>query len=476
MNQIKSIFKNTSWMTVSQAVTSLCAFIWTIIIARYLGVSDYGIISFAISFTALTIIIMDLGMSTYATRELSRDKNQISKYVNNILPFKILLSIALFLISWVILYLMGYDVLTIEVTLIFTIEMFFMSMVNFFNGIFQAFEELKYQAMGTILNSGLLLVGILITIGLNLGVIAIAGSYTVAYLIFLIFMIIKFVQKFGVPGFEFDLSFWKDTVIKSAPFGLTNFFYTIYFSIDIVMLSYLSGDYATGLYKSAYNIINVFTTFYVVYQFTIFPVMSKFFVESKDLLKVSYEQSVKYLLLIILPISIYALLYARPIIELIYSTQYSLASVPMQILIWTVAFLFVNGAASVLLNAVDKEFTVTKIYIVAAVFNVILNSIMIPNFGYNGAAIATVLSEILICGLTTYCIIKTDFKPDWNLLKTVFKLIISTIVLGIVLYYVNINMWLAIPIGFVVYVVMLFITRTIDDVDKFIIKELLDKN
>lgn len=78
MNQIKSIFKNTSWMTVSQAVTSLCAFIWTIIIARYLGVSDYGVVSFAISFTSLTIIIMDLGMSTYATRELSRDKNQIS--------------------------------------------------------------------------------------------------------------------------------------------------------------------------------------------------------------------------------------------------------------------------------------------------------------------------------------------------------------------------------------------------------------
>ena len=403
-------------------------------------------------------------------------KTEIIDYVNNVLPFKILLAIALFLISWFILYLMNYNSLTIVVTLIFTIEMFFMSMTTFFNGIFQAFEELKYQAMGTILNSGLLLVGILITIGLNLGVIAIAGSYTVAYLIFLIFMIIKFVQKFGVPGFEFDLSFWKDTVMKSAPFGLTNFFYTIYFSIDIVMLSYLSGDYATGLYKSAYNIINVFTTFYAVYQFTIFPVMSKFFVESKDLLKVSYEQSVKYLLLIILPISIYALLYARPIINLIYSNQYSLASVPMQILIWTVSFLFVNGAASVLLNAVDKEFTVTKIYIVAAVFNVILNSIMIPNFGYNGAAIATVISEILICVLTTYCIIKTDFKPDWNLLKTVFKLIISTIIMGIILYYINVNMWLAIPIGFVVYVVMLFITRTIDDVDKFIIKELLDKN
>lgn len=264
MNQVKSIFKNTSWMTVSQAVTSLCAFIWTIIIARYLGVSDYGVVSFAISFTSLTIVIMDLGMSIYTTRELSRDKNQLSRYVNNVVPFKVLLSIILFLVTWVILYLMGYNVLTIEVTLIFTIEMFFMSMVNLFNGVFQAFEELKYQSIGTILNSGFLLLGILITIGLNLGVIAVAGSYTIAYLIFLIYMFIKYVQKFGVPGFEFDLSFWKDIIIKSAPFGLSNFFYSIYFSIDIVMLSYLSGDYATGIYKSAYNIITVFTAFYLV--------------------------------------------------------------------------------------------------------------------------------------------------------------------------------------------------------------------
>lgn len=204
--------------------------------------------------------------------------------------------------------------------------------------------------------------------------------------------------------------------------------------------------------------------------------MSKFYVESQNLLKISYVKSIKYLLLIILPISIYSLLYASPIINLIYSNQYALASVPMQILIWTVAFLFVNGAASLLLNAIDKELYVTKTYVFAAIFNIILNLILIPNFGYDGAAIATVISEILICVLTTYCIIKTDFKPDWNLLKTVFKLIISTIIMGIILYYINVNMWLAIPIGFVVYVVMLFITRTIDDVDKFIIKELLDKN
>ena len=291
MNQIKSIFKNTSWLSISQIITSICAFLWTIIIARYLGVSDYGIVSFAISFTSLIGIIMDLGISTYITREIAKHKKLVNKYFNNIFLFKLILAALLFFISGLLLYLLGYPQLTIVVTLIFTIELIFMSMLSFLNGVFQAFEQVKYQAIGGILNSSFLLIGILITIGFDLGIIAIALAYTIAYSIFFLYMLTSYIRKFSFPKFELDKRFIKEVLIGSIPFGLTNFFYTIYFSIDIVMLSYLTGDYATGLYKSAYNIINVFTTFFVVYQGVIFPVMSKFFAERKDLLKSSYYQS-----------------------------------------------------------------------------------------------------------------------------------------------------------------------------------------
>lgn len=475
MSQIKAIFKNTSWLSISQVLTSVCAFLWTILIARYLGVTDYGIVSFAISFTGLIGIVMDLGMTTYITREIAKNKDLLFRYMNNIFIFKLILSTILFFISGLILYILGYSHLTIIVTLIFTIEIIIMSITTFLNGIFQAFEQLKYQAIGSILNSGFLLLGILITIFFNLGVISIAIAYTIAYLIFFIYVFLKYIKKFNFPRFELDLKFIKKVLIDSLPFGLTNFFYTIYFSIDIVMLFYLSGDYATGLYKSAYNIINVFTTFFVVYQSVVFPVMSKFFKESQDLIKVSYELSVKYLLLIIIPLSVGVFFYARPLVDLIYSNQYSLASTPVQILIWTVLFLFINGAASVLLNAIDKEKTVTKIYIIAAAFNVCLNMVLIPAYSYDGAAIATVLSEILITFLTLYYIFKTDYKPDLNLLKNIIKLIACGIILAVVLYYIHVSMWLAIPIGLIVYLIALLITRSIDDTDRYIIKELLGK-
>ena len=214
MNQVKSIFKNTSWLTISQVITSICAFLWTIIIARYLGVSDYGIVSFAISFTSLVGIVMDLGMSTYITREIAKNRNSVNKYFNNIFIFKLILAIILFFISGLILYLLGYPQWTILITLLFTIELIFMSMTVFLNGVFQAFEEVKYQAIGSILNSSLLLIGILITLGFDLGVVSIALSYTLSYFIYFSYILLKYIQFFRFPKFEIDVKFLKRVLIE----------------------------------------------------------------------------------------------------------------------------------------------------------------------------------------------------------------------------------------------------------------------
>ena len=56
MSQVQTIFKNMSWLLISQIIASICGFIWTVLIARYLGVSDYGILGFAISLTGILAI------------------------------------------------------------------------------------------------------------------------------------------------------------------------------------------------------------------------------------------------------------------------------------------------------------------------------------------------------------------------------------------------------------------------------------
>lgn len=475
MSQIQTLFKNVSWVTISQVITNICAFLWTILIARYLGVSDYGTLSFVISFTVLIGMGTDIGITTFTTRELSQDKSKTKKFIDNLILYKILLSIVLCAFTVLIVYLLGYSNLVVELTLIMFIEASFVTMFNFVNGIFQAHESLKIPSTGVIIYSLSLLFLIFIITILDWGIIAVAIAYAIGYLLGLLYVSNKLIKEFGFPKFEIDIPFWKEVTIKSLPFGLTVFFYTIYFSIDVVMISWLAGDYATGLYNSAYKVISVFTAFYVIYQYVIFPLMSKLYTEDTSLLKISFEQSFKYSLLILLPIIVGVYFYSPYIINLIYSSEFALASVPMQILIWTVVFLFINGVATSLLNSIGKEFDVTKIYIIAAIFNILVNYFLIPKYTYIGASIATVLSEILILGLMMYSISKTEYKPEISLLETVIKLVICGMILAIALYLLNVSLWLAIPIGLIVYIISLLLTRSIDDTDRYIIRELLGK-
>jgi O-antigen/teichoic acid export membrane protein len=367
MSEVKNLFKNSSWMMASQIITGLFGFIWTVLTARYLGSYNFGIMSFAMSFAGIIVIFMDLGVSTYATRDMSRDNELASNYLGKLIPLKILLSLVSIIISLIILFIMGKNNLTIIVTLIFVLEYALMSMSNLFQGGFQSFGKIEYQAKGVIINSFLILTFIFITIYFKLGLIFLAFAYCFSYVVMLVYLVINSRKHITIPNFKISPNFCKKAIKFSIPFALTSLFATIYFSIDMVMLSVISGDIATGIYNASYKIITVLTTFFPVYQVVIFPLMSKLFKGSKDLLKLSYVKSVKYLLLIIMPITLGIVLYATPLVTLIYGNEYVMSGPTMQILVWTVSFLFVNGAASTLLNASNKEVSVTKIYCVAAI-------------------------------------------------------------------------------------------------------------
>jgi O-antigen/teichoic acid export membrane protein len=240
------------------------------------------------------------------------------------------------------------------------------------------------------------------------------------------------------------------------------------------MLTQFSTSYATGLYNSAYKLITVLTLFYTIYSSVVFPVMSKLFKEEKDLLKFSFVKSIKYLSLVTIPISVFTLFYGYDLIG-IYGAEYIDAGGVLKILIWTVCFLFINGACSLVLNASHKEYSVTKIYTIAAVFNICLNLVLIPNFSVYGASIATVLSEILILILELYALKRIKQLLDKGLIYDIIKICIASTVLGIVLYILNLNIWAAMVISLIVYFIAILLLKTIDSEDKLIIKQILGK-
>lgn len=476
MSQIQTIFKNMSWLLISQIIGCICAFIWTILMARYLGVAEYGIFGFATSLTGILIVTDDLGINVQIVRHISTDYESSPKYLGNIIPLKSILAIGTFLITLIILIIMKANELTITITLLFTIELVIKSYVGLLNGTFQAFEKGKYQGIGnTILNS-ILLIFILISIYSDLGLYGIAISYILANLIAFIYEFYVLRKCVTKPSYELDTSYCKNIIRLSLPFAVGGILYSIYYSIDVVMLTNLVGNYATGIYNATYKLISVLTLFYSIYTAVIFPVMSKFYKNDNSLLLISFEKSVKYLMLVMIPLAIATMFYSLDIIQLIYGHEYDASSSVLSILIWTVCFLFVNGACNTLLLASHKEVTTLKIYGIAAAFNVILNFFMIPYFAENGAAITTVLSDLLILIIFSYVMYRMGHRPNKKLYFDLMKIIAGSVVLGIALYFLNLNMWVAIPVGIIIYLSVLYLIRFFDDDDKYIINEILGKN
>jgi len=160
---------------------------------------------------------------------------------------------------------------------------------------------------------------------------------------------------------------------------------------------------------------------------------------------------------------------------LIYGDQYVLASSVLQILIWNVVFLFINGASTLLLNSSNREVAVTKINAIACIFNFILNLVLISYLSYIGASIGTVLTGLLIFIIMAHIIIKSKYKPEFSLIKDIIKIIISSLILAIVLYLANLSIIIAIPLAIIIYLISIYLTKTLDSTDINIIKEIIGK-
>ena len=142
MNTVQRIAKNTGVLLVSQIVSYIIGFFFIMYTARYLGVGGFGILSFALVFTGIFGVFSDLGLSTLTVREAARDKFQASKYLNNVLCLRALISLVIFAIIVITINVMGYPADTKNVVHLFGIYMLVTSFAAVFKVTFRAFEKM----------------------------------------------------------------------------------------------------------------------------------------------------------------------------------------------------------------------------------------------------------------------------------------------------------------------------------------------
>lgn len=470
MSDVKRMAKNTTVLFVSQLLTYVIGFFVTIYTARYLGAEGYGLISYALALSGILIIFTELGLSTLSVREISRDKNLAQKYISNILIIKTLLSVLTILIVFIIVNVKGYPQSTAYVIYIIMASYVVNAFTTIFSSLSQAYEKMEYLAVGSILNSITMLIGVLVVINYQLGIIVFAGIYFVVSIICLIYWILVSAWKFTLPKLEFDLDFSKITVKESIPFAITGIFALVAFRIDTVMLSWISGDVAVGFYTAAYKLMEVMIFIPTVYVTSIYPIFSRFHVSAKDSLKFSFQKSFQYMIILSLPIAVGTTLLSSEIILFIYKSGFAPSIIALQIVIWAIPLIFFNNVLSTSIASINKQKVAMKIVFLAMIFNIIMNLIFIPMYGYVAAAFITVFTELFTFTFYSYSMSRYGFKM--HLASILINPAIASLVMGLFIYFTNLNLFLEIIIGAMIYFGVLFLLKTFKKEDFDLLRQL----
>ena len=471
MNTIKTIAKNTGVLAIAHTVTMILGLVLVIFIARSIGDVDFGKLGFAQSFTALLVIFADMGLSTVTIREIARQKELTSKYLGNISLIKLIISVVTFILIALIINLMHYPADTIMVVYLIGISAIIGGFTGFLRSIFRAFEKMEFEAF-LIIGKSIVTTGIGIAVLFSgYGLIAIAFVYLFAGIIDLFATSIVVIKKFAKPKFEVDFSFWKQIVPLALPFSLTAFIGMIYFQIDIVMLSVMKGDAPVGWYKAACTLIYALVIIPNIFISAIYPVMSRFYISSKDALKAMLEKSAKYLFIIGLPIAVGTLLLSDRIILLFYGEGFSHSIIALQILSLYLPLRFINHTTGYTLSSINKESLRALSATIAAATNVVLNLFLIPKFSFAGAAIATAITEVVLFASYYYFVAKHFHRLE--LRPILIKPCLACLAMGIFVFYLRgINLALLVISAAIIYLAVFYFIKGFDEEDKAIFKKL----
>ena len=485
MNTVQRIAKNTGVLVISQMVSRIFSFFYVMYTARYLGAEGFGILSLALAFTGIFGVFTDLGLGSLTVREVVRDKSLVGKYLNNITVIKIILVTFTFGLIALAVNVLGYPEQTTKVVYLIALSVIFSAFTIMFYSIFQAFEKMEYQSLGQILESILMFSGIMLAIKYNFTIIGFASLYLIASIIVLGYSFVVLRWRFFNPIFvgsprkiEIDWRFWKSTIKAALPFGLSGIFITIYYHMDTVMLSLMipNANEIVGWYNAAYKIIFVLMSIPQIYVIVIFPIMSRFFKTSEKSLKFIFNRSIRYIVLISIPIVAGITLLSDRIILLVFGSDYVPSIIVLQILVWSFFFAAIGGVFGYLLNSINRQATLSKIVGCGMVLNLILNALLIPNYSYIGASIATDLTRFFVIFTEFIILAKIGFNlGNKRFLGGILKIIISSLIMIVFIKYLrDTNLLLLIISSALLYFTTLYLLKGLDKDDISLLRRLFD--
>jgi len=456
------VAKNTAYLVSAFIGQKLLAFVYFMVVARNVGVQGTGRYFVALSFTTIFSIFVDLGLSNVLVRETAKFPEKAKDLLSTALGIKLLLAVATVIAANFVAWLLRYPTEILIMIALASVVMVLDATHLAFYATMRGFQNLRYEAFGVISGQFIIIAAGLTFLKLHLPLPWLIVALLLNSTWNVIWSASALARHFGVrPGLKINRTLAAFLWSVTVPFALAGIFSRVYSYIDSVMLSKLATEEAVGLYGAAYKVTFAFQFLPMSFAAAIYPAMSEYYVKDRAKLSAIFAKALKYLAIVVLPLSFGIAVLANPLVNLIYGSAFAEATVPLRIIIFSLIFAFLYWPAGSLLNACDRQSANTMVMGTTMTVNILLNLALIPFFQSTGAAVAALVGNlILFVGAVFYArrVVVIDFR---NFFAPILRTVIAAGIMALVLlpFHESRAVWLSVPLGVVTYAVALFALR-----------------
>lgn len=422
---LPKVAKGAGIVFIGSILGRVAGYLFRIVVARGLGPEEYGLISLGIATISMIGLFTSLGLQKGVTRYVSLYKGRgdkegikgtITSSLKMLFPLRLLLGIALFLFSeWISINIFQEPSLSL-VLKIMAAAIVIRAFKLPFNSAIQAFQRMDYLVYSNNISVYFSRVGLAaLLVLLGYGVLGVAFAFVVAIAIGTIVSFYLLQRKvFPVIKSKVGASkMGKELFLYSWPLMITGVAGFITGWVDTLMLGWFKNAEVVGFYNAARPTAQLLGAAPHAFGTIFFPVLSELHGRGKEKeMEEVFHTVTKWVLIIALPIAILLILLSPQILKLLFGSTYVVASTALGILV--TGFLFSNYFMTSRRLLETVGFTKLLLYIssITALLNLVLNYLMIPLLGMEGAAIATgtsvAIGGILAGSMTKR---KTGFLP-----------------------------------------------------------------
>ncbi len=448
MTTARAVARGTSRLLVGLLAAKALDFTFYLMLARRLGVEQFGHYAFALSFTLLFNILADMGVSTVVTRELARAPQRTRALLAEALGLKLGLAFLTVIATSAITWVTHAPRITLVLVAILTVAMLINSAALLFEGVLKVAGRSGAAGLSVLAQSiTAMAVGMTLVLSGH-GALGGACAYLLAAFMHLIAAAawsrdlwgrlrprtpgrvatgsahLLFPQALGTkarvakapgmtsasesaretlpadsteqsPAPEPAWHGWRGLLRESAPLAFSGAFIAIYFRIDSVLVQFFKGASAVGLYSGTYRFFEAFALLATAYRSVLYPIMARTADGPAEALGVLCRKSLRLHLMFTIGVAVFVTFQARAILMLVLGPAYAPAAASLAWLMWALPGSFMADTLLHLLTSQRRQSVGARAVGVTACFNLLANLILIPQFSYFGAAATTAVSEAL---------------------------------------------------------------------------------